>query len=332
MTVEIAIIGLGQIGTSIGLALGEHSELVHRTGHDRELSVARAAEKKGALDQVKLNVLASVRDADLVLLCLPLDELHQTLKDIAANLKAGAIVMDTAPAKGTAAEWAESMLPAGCHYVGLVPVINPDYLHGTETGVEAARADLFQRGLMLIGSPSGTSAEAIRLASDLTRLLGASPLFIDLAEADGLLAATHVLPQLAAVALLEATVDQPGWREGRKLAGRAYAGATGPVAFQDSAGALRDAALHNRENVVRVLDDLIASLQALRQDISSSDAKSLGQRLEQVRKSRQTWLDQRLAADWLNTDTEQAELPSLGEYWQRMLAGIRKRPGPKKDK
>ena len=34
MTVQITIIGMGQIGASIGLALGEHKDLFMRVGHD----------------------------------------------------------------------------------------------------------------------------------------------------------------------------------------------------------------------------------------------------------------------------------------------------------
>ena len=49
-----------------------------------------------------------------------------------------------------------------------------------------------------------------------------SPLLMDTTEADGIFSAMHILPQLAAAALLDATVDKPGWQEARKLAGRPY--------------------------------------------------------------------------------------------------------------
>ncbi len=114
-------------------------------------------------------------------------------------------------------------------------------------GLEAARADLFQGGLMAIVTPATTNSAAIKLAADLTRLLGAMPLFADPLEVDGLMAATHLLPQLMAAALLNATVDQPGWREGRKFAGRAYAEATAPAVLPWDSHSLAAAALLNRE-------------------------------------------------------------------------------------
>ena len=72
MTVQITILGLGQIGTSIGLALNEHKDLVRRIGNDADNNIARQAEKMGsAIDQVIFNLPSAVRQADLVILAPP---------------------------------------------------------------------------------------------------------------------------------------------------------------------------------------------------------------------------------------------------------------------
>jgi len=327
MTVQVTIIGLGQIGTSIGLALAEHADLVRRIGHDKDHSVARAAEKLGALDEVKINLPDSVREADIVLLSLPVSEIRETLEVIAQDLKEGAVVMDTAPVKGTVTQWAKELLPPERFYVSLVPVINPEYLHEAEIGVPAARTDLFDKGLMMIASSPGTPGEAVKLAADLTRLVGATPFYADLAEADGLMAATHILPQLAAVALLTATVEQPGWREARKVAGRHYAAGT---IFPDGPQALREAALHNKDNVVRVLDNLIAALQGLRNSIAQEDRDGLSQRLERAAEDRETWMLQRFAADWVGEELKGEDAPQLGEVLKSVFFGVRKKKGEKK--
>ncbi len=68
---------------------------------------------------------------------------------------------------------------------------------------------------------------------------------------------TMILPQILAATLLNATVDQPGWREGRKVAGRAYADASGPVLHLDGSQSLKTSIVSNRENVVRVLDNAL---------------------------------------------------------------------------
>ena len=319
MDVQISIIGLGQIGASIGLALAEHSQIVHRVGHDRDAATAQRAEKIGALDQVMLNLPAAVREADLVLLCLPIDQIRATLAIVAPDLKAGAVVMDTGPVKEVVAGWPRELLPQGSYYVGLTPVINPVYLHEVDSGLNAAHADLFRGSLMAIVSPPGVPSEAIKLAADLTRLLGASPLFADPVEMDGLMAATHILPQLISAALLNATVDQPGWMEGRKVAGRAYAEVTGPVLHSTEPKTLREAALLNHENVVRVMDSMIATLQAIRADVAQKDAEALDERLERARRGREDWWKQRQTAIWVGEGPPPVNTPAASEWFGRLL-------------
>ena len=159
------------------------------------------------------------------------------------------------------------------------PVINPIYLHEIDSGVAAAHPDLFRDGLIGIVSPPGVPSDAIKLAADLTRLLGASPLFADPLEMDGLVAATHLLPQLLAAGLLNATVEQPGWREGRKVAGRSYAEVSAPIMYPTEPKTLTTAAMLNRENVIRVLDSVVASINAMRKDLLDEDAQLLEERL-----------------------------------------------------
>lgn len=330
MTVQIAIFGLGQIGASFGLALAEHKDLVTTIGFDRHASVTRQAKKKGVVDQVKTDPAAAVRDADLVLFCVPANDLRETLELVASALKEGTVLMDTAPAKTKMAEWTKDLLPPGRYYVGLSPVLNPECLEQEATGLESARADLFKRGMLVISNPPGTSGEALRLASDLAQLVGAETLYADLAEADGLMAAVHVLPQLAAASLLTATVDQPGWREARKLAGRPYVQATALADhLTDAPESLGSAAVLNRENVVRVLDTYMAALRGLRDAIQAGNQDEVKERLEKAVKSRVTWWGQRQSADWLSADAKAPEIPGLGEHFKQMFLGVRKKPGEK---
>jgi prephenate dehydrogenase len=319
MAVQIAIIGLGQIGTSIGLALAEHKELTYRVGHDREARITRRAEKMGAVDKAISNLPSAVRKADLVILSLPTNQIRESLEVIAMNFKEGVVVMDTAPVKEMIAKWSVELLPKGCNYVGLTPVINPAYLHEFDSGIEAARADLFHGGLVAIASSPGTSSEAIKIAADLTRLLGSSPFFVDPLEIDGLMAATHILPQVMAAALLNATVDQPGWKEGRKVAGRAYAEATSPIIHPYEPKTIRTSALLNRENVLRMMDSLVASLQAIRNDIEQEDTVSLDERLERAYRGREDWWSQRLASDWTGEDLPKVDIPSASDWFGRLI-------------
>lgn len=319
MKKQILIIGLGQIGSSIGMALGEHTDVIERIGYDRDPDIARQSRNLGAVDEIVNNPGKAASKSDFILLSVPMDGIQEVMEEVVPQMKEGAVLMDTALVKRAVASWAKPLLPEGCSYVGLTPVINPEYLHIEKYGVDAASPDLFQNGLMAIAAPPGAGSAAIKVAADLTRLLGASPLFADLMEVDGLMTSTHVVPQLMGAALLNATVDQPGWREARKLAGRAYAEVSGPIEHLGEPGALASTVLLNRENVVRVLDSVIASLHGLRNDIAEEDAESLSDRLERAREGRNTWWKARQAADWVTEEMPKVKTNAASDVFGSLL-------------
>ncbi|MGE5641567.1 MAG: prephenate dehydrogenase [Byssovorax cruenta] len=321
MTAQITIIGLGQIGASIGLALKAHNLDVRLVGHDKDVETAKEAQRLGAVDDVKYNLPAAVREARIIILALPFAGIRQTLEVIAPDLQDGILLLDTAPAKATVAEWAKELLPPGRFYIGLTPAINPNYLHGTDFGVKSARADLFDKGLMVVNAPIGTPENVFNIAMELVNLLGAVPLLMDTAEADGVFAAIHMLPQLASSALLDATVDKPGWQEARKLAGRPYASVTSGSAYHDDVVSLRESVLENRENVVRLLNAYISSLLRLRDEINENDRDTLSERLEAALSGRIRWFNERLAADWLQGEGPQVDIPTFGDRVNQTLFG-----------
>ena len=333
MTVQITIIGLGQIGASIGLALKARNLDIRLVGHDKDAETAKEAQKLGAVDDVKYNLPAVVREAKIVILALPFAGIRETLEIIIPDLQEGTLILDTAPSKTTVATWAKELLPQRRFYIGLTPAINPEYLHGTEFGVKAARADLFDKGLMVVNAPAGTPENVFNLAMELVTLFGAMPLLMDTAEADGVFAAIHMLPQLAASALLDATVDKPGWLEARKLAGRPYASVTGGSAFHDDVVSLRDSVLENRENVVRLLNAYITSLLQMRDEISDNDRNALSERLEAAVSGRIRWFDERLAAEWLQREGPPIDSPSFGDRVNQIFFGsmVAERPKPRKE-
>lgn len=321
MTVQITIVGLGQIGSSIGLALKARNLDLRIVGHDKDPEAAKLAQKLGAVDDVKYNLPASVQGSRIVILALPFAGVRETLEIIVPDLPEGSLVLDTAPSKTAVAAWARELFPQGRYYVGLTPAINPAYLHGTEFGPQAARADLFEKGLMVVNAPLGTPENVFNLSMDLVTLFGATPLLMDTAEADGLFAAVHMLPQLAASALLDATVDRPGWQEARKLAGRPYASVTAGSAYHDDMLSLADAVLENRENVVRLLNSYLTVLIELRDDIEENDRDALSRRLENAAGGRIRWLNERSVAEWLNHEAQKIDIPSFGERVNQTFFG-----------
>ncbi len=321
MTLQITIVGLGQIGSSIGLALKAHNLDMRIVGHDKDAEAAKVSQKLGAVDDVKYNLPSSVVGSQIVILALPFAAVRETFQVIAQDLEEGSLVLDTAPSKAAIAAWAKELLPSGRYYVGLTPAINPAYLHGTDFGVKAARADLFEKGLMAVNAPMGTPEGIFNLSMELVNLFGAMPLLMDTAEADGIFASIHVLPQLAASALLEATVDKPGWQEARKLAGRPYASVTSGSAYHDDVLSLRDAVLENKQNVVRLLNTYLTSLLQLRDAIEDNDQAALTQQLEAAAGGRIRWLNERSVAEWLQGERQRVDIPSFGDRVNQSFFG-----------
>ena len=321
MTINITIIGLGQIGASIGLALAENQTDARRIGHDKNPEVATLAKKQGAVDEIKYNLPASVNNAAVVFLCLPLDQVRPTLEIIANDLKEGALVVDVSPAKQSLVTWVKDILPAGRYYVGMTPALNPSYLHEAESGIGAAHADLFKDATFLLDMPPHMPEQTVDLASNLIVVLGAKTMFSDSAEADGMMASVDLLPQLVAAALLNSTLEQPGWQETRKMASKPYALVTAAISDADG---LREAALSNKENTLRVLDSLISSLTNLREAIASHNADWLGRRLKSAHDGRINWWDGRIRGDWKDS-REKLQMPSFSSQMKQTFFGNRKK-------
>jgi prephenate dehydrogenase len=323
MTIQITIIGLGQIGTSIGLSLASQTGRIKRVGHDRVLGIQNKAKSMGAFDVVHYNLPAAVDGADVVVLCIPLDQVEETLKFIAPDLREDAVVMDFSLQKALVLKWFEQYIPSGRHYIGLVAAINPELLLQPQSGIESARADLFEKATIGITAPFGTPGKALELANDLVKLIGAKTIFLDVQEADGMMMMAHLLPQMMSVALLNATVGQPGWTEARRFAGRPFAMSTASIG-DDPVEALEQILLNNPTSASHALDMAIGALAHLREAVNKGDKVDLEKRLHLAFDDRKKWLSERQRAEW--NEIARSEMPSPGDALKRMFLGERPKP------
>jgi prephenate dehydrogenase len=327
MSIQLTILGLGKIGASAGLALGRHSNQVERCGFDPHYPTTQLARKIGAVDKIEIDLSDSIKNADVVFLAMPLNDIQATLKTIAAHLREEAVILDTSPAKTKVANWIKELLPARRHYVGISSMLNPRYLNDPRESIEAAVIDLFENCPMAIAAPAGTPGAAIDLAADLSRLLGAQPLFCDLAEMDGLIASTQLLPQLVSTALLNASLDSPGWADARKFAGSFFTGASSAIAGRQESASLRDAALLNKIDLLRSLDGYLSALQTLRDNIADDQSDLLEERLEHARVGRIKWWNEHQKPDWQNNRSIPAEMPKPGDFWKQQVGFFSRMPG-----
>ena len=328
MKIQLTIIGLGQIGTSIGMALNTYTDQILRVGHDKHRVAGNRAKEMDAVDKITLTLTGSVSEADIVILALPFHEIYPVLAHISQDLKEHALVIDTGPLKLPVMNWADELLPDNVHYIGFTPVINYDHLEGFDFGQDTAQPDLFDNCLMGVVSGKRANEEVLNTALNLVQLLGASPFFCDAAEIDGLMTMTHILPQLIAASLLKISQEAPGWREARKIAGKTYAQVTNPLAQDDLPAALASSVIYNQENTTRLLNDLIRALVEIRDLSTTSGQDELAAMFSKLQSDRDIWMLNRKENLWV--ETKKVDMPRGGVLSQ--LLGIRKSAPPEDKK
>jgi len=298
MAINITIIGLGKIGASIGLGLQEHKEKILRSGHDPEPTRAKKMEKEGAIDRVFYNLPESVRDADVVILALPVGEVEETLKYIAEDLRQGVVVIDTSPVHAGVIEWAKKNLPAERHFISIYPVVNPLYLEEYSTDADKPHANLFEKSDFLVAAESNTHPDALQLVEDLASLLKANIYISDPKEADGISARVELLPRLLAAGLINTTIEKAGWQDIRRSTGKSFAGITGVIEQLKGDERPGAAFILNKQNTLDGIDQIVKSLQELRSLINDSEESVLNKLLKNARNSHSKWLEQRTTGDW----------------------------------
>ena len=337
---QITIVGLGMIGGSIGLALRQTGLASVVIGHDKDMGIANQARKLGMVDRAEWNLISACEHTDLIILATPMAAIEPTFKAIAPYLRPGCVLIDTATLKAPVLAWAEAILPKEVHFVGADPIIVSQPPAGTDaraTGLKAARADLFKDALFCLVPAPQADPSAVKLAADLASVLGAKPFFLDATEHDSLLAAVEHLPAIATLALLEMAIGQPSWQEMRKLAGPPFELATHLASTDPSS--YSDLAVANRDNLVRWIDALSASLASLRQALAEGTQQALAERFVAAMAERDRWLNDRAAGRLLET-APTGPMPTKAEMFdafmgsglRKALTGERGAPRRKKDK
>src|SRR2546422_7002981 len=165
---RVAIIGLGLIGGSIGLALHKAKAAQQVVGYDLGKGISNQARKIGAIDQPYSALADAVRGAELIILATPVGAMRSLLQDIAVSATPGAVVTDVASTKAQVISWAEEFLPSSVAFVGGHPMTGKEL-----SGMESADAALFQNRIYCLTPTTRTSASAINKVSTFVESLGA---------------------------------------------------------------------------------------------------------------------------------------------------------------
>ncbi len=329
MSLHLTVIGLNQVGVSIGLALQNTNKQFERVGSDADIIAEQKALRLKAFDRIIHNLPAAVEKADLVVLCLPVDEIQATLEVIAPLLKPGAVILDTSPLTIAVFNWAKNVLPPERYLVSFAPSLNPQVLSDPDESLDKASSQYFKNGLILITAPPETHANALKLAGDLSALIGGNAYYVDPFEADGLQAMVNLLPKLTAAALMRAAMNQPGWREGKKIAGRPFLTTTEPLLRLDERKTYGQSAIYNSDNTVRLLDAMIGELEDFREMLLNQDDQALHDAISSALQQRIQWWHDRQQGLWDAQQTPSV-IPSGGQILGKLF-GLGKRP-PREDK
>jgi prephenate dehydrogenase len=242
---QLAIIGTGLIGTSVGLCLaGRKNRNYQIVGADKDRGHARQAKKMGAVDQEVGSLEEAVGNAGLVVIATPVLAAKRILQEIRPYLKPGTVVTDVCSTKADIMQWADEFLPEGVHFVGGHPMA------GKETsGPSGASIEMFKGATWAVTPSPRAAEEAVDVVLGLVEVAGANALYIDPAEHDQYAAAVSHMPILLSVALFRMVRDSAGWEDASLLSGPAFKDLTrlasgDPTMSRDIVGTNREAVLH----------------------------------------------------------------------------------------
>ncbi len=278
---RMAIIGLGLIGGSMGLALRKAKADIEVVGFARRPEVASRAIERGAVDRTEGSLSSTVRGADLVFIATPAMAIKAILAEIEGSLSPGCIVTDAASTKAQVMGWAAESLPPRVSFIGGHPMA------GKETsGIEAADADLFLGCTYCLVPGPSSNKEALDTLEELVRKIGARPVFIDASEHDSLVAAISHLSIIISTALVSMATESPLWPQMAKLAATGFRDLTRLASGSPEMS--RDICITNKEPILRWLDEYIQELERFRSLVSGD--KGLEEAFVRAREAREGWL------------------------------------------
>lgn len=282
---RIAVIGLGLLGGSVGLAIKEHLPGATTTGYDANPTTRARAAERGLVDKVCDSAADAVKDAELVVLCVPVGAMAEAAKELAPALPADALVSDVGSSKQSVAKSLAEVLPGHA-------IIPAHPVAGTErSGPDAGFASLFQQRWCILTPPEGADSAKLAALSAFWEALGARVEVMDAAHHDLVLAVTSHLPHLIAYTIVGTASDLEGVTESEviKYSAGGFRDFTRIAASDPTMW--RDVFLSNKEAVLEMLQRFTEDLTALQRAIRVGDGDQLFEHFERTRAIRRSIIE-----------------------------------------
>jgi cyclohexadieny/prephenate dehydrogenase len=201
---RLALIGVGLIGSSIALAARRHGLVRSIVATARTAATRKRVAELGLADEVVETNVQAVKDADLVLVCIPVGACGAVAQEIGPHLKPGAIVFDAGSVKSAVVRDMAPHLPAHVHFIPAHPVAGTEH-----SGPDSGFAELFINRWCILTPPPGTDPAATERLAAFWRALGANVETMTSEHHDLVLAITSHVPHLIAYTIV-GTADELG--------------------------------------------------------------------------------------------------------------------------
>ncbi len=280
---KVALVGVGLLGGSLGLALRERRLAGVVAGYARRDSTVAECRQTGAVDLATRNLAQAVEDADVVVFCTPVSQMADLARESIPFLKPGAVLTDVGSVKGAVVAMLEPILArVDAAFVGSHPMAGSE-----KTGVLAARADLFAGARCVVTPTPRTPPGALASVRRLWESVGSEVLELSPAVHDDLVARSSHLPHVVAATLARYVLSPAHAREQAMLCASGFRDSTRIAS--GSPAMWRDIAVANRAALSRVLDVFAHDLAEFRELLDAGDPAALEAFFDEAKQRRDGW-------------------------------------------
>ncbi len=266
---RLTIIGAGLIGGSLSLALKQAGAVTHVVGCGRNIDNLIKGVELGVIDSYQSSIAEAVKDADMVVVAVPLGAMETAFGQIKGNIAETSVITDVGSAKGSVVGIAKASL--GEQFNQFVPG-HP--IAGTEnSGIEAGFATLYQNRRVILTPLEETSRQAVQKVDAMWQQCGASIEYLSVEHHDKVLAATSHLPHMLAYAMVNYLSGLNEHDEIFKYAAGGFRDFT-RIASSDPV-MWRDVCLSNGDALLEFIEGYKEELDMISSAIKDNDANAL---------------------------------------------------------
>ena len=278
---KVSFIGMGLINSSLARDLKIKKFYLSSSAYSRRLSTIKKIKKLKLVDFASSNIEKTIKEADIIIVGIPVAAYQEVFKKICNNIKPGAIITDVGSVKKEVINSVKKYIPKNIDFVPGHPIA------GTEnSGPESGFAGLFKNGWCILTPNKNTSKNSVKIIKYMWQLVGMKVDIMDSNYHDEVLAITSHIPHIIAysivgtVANLQTTIKKEvikyaasGFRDFTRIA------ASDPIMW-------RDIILYNRQSILKMLNLFKKDLSKLEHAIENNDDKFLLNLFTKTRKIR----------------------------------------------